>query len=858
MTSLRFQRLRELFDSASEIPASQRQTWLELHCGDEDPALLQELRSMLAADADPEAPLTEASLQLNRSLLAEAIPQSLYAGRVVGPYRIESLLGSGGMGQVFRAQRADGTVDQSVALKLIRPEAMSPEVMRRFRAERQALAQLTHPGICRFLDTGSDDTGAPYVAMELIEGEPLLSYAERHRLTIAQRIELLRAICTAVEYAHQNLIVHRDIKSSNVLVGADGQPKLLDFGIAKSLRGQVEHTRTSERFFSPLNAAPEQLRGDVVGVACDIYALGVLAYELLCGKPMFDFAGLRPGEVERLLLSVPPPIMSQRLREEDTALALSRGVASVAALRRRLAGDLDAIVARCLRKSPRERYAHVAQLSQDLANVLEGLPISIRGGERLYSLRKFVARHALATTLTSALAASLTLGLGASLIQSHRLEQQRNEAVSERTRAALALRLLQEAFIGADPAKVAGVDVSAKQILQSAKPRIEALRADDPIAYASLATTIGEIELGLGDDANAAETAGLAIDALNALNDRPATLLRRLLLLSAEANTGRNQIELARAALDQAMSMDAAGAQAVDLVLARGRLETFSGNAESATRLLREAFELTRSRPGDDDQASQAALRLAEAQAQQGDAATGLSTLQTLAERQQTAMSAGDPRLLITRLKIVEFKSRLKLSDEALAEAEALREEIMRLYGAESIMLARAESTLWDVLYVLEQDARAAEVIAHAEQIWHKQLGADHPRSVSATYNRAITLQQLPERQAEASAAYAAAIAAADRSYGRDSNISARFRLTYARFLEQTATPLQALQSLAPQQSQQFRHKWAPNYREEFDKTLGRLYDSAACQAADVAAIAYCRAAADYLRNVAVNAADGR
>ncbi len=340
----------------------------------------------------------------------------------IGPYQVLRLLGEGGMGRVYLAKRSEGPVSREVAIKLIRPDRAGAGLLARFEAERRHLAALDHPGICRFIDADSLADGTPYVVMEAVQGEPIIDYCQRHALALRERVELLRQLLAAVAHAHDRLLLHRDIKPHNVLVTAEGQPKLLDFGIAKSIEeAEASVTRTAERFFTPNASAPEQLLGQPAGVACDVYSLGALAFELLSGALPFDLQNLRAAEIERLILQVAPPLMSER---------------STQPWARDLRGDLDAIIATCLRKTPTERYRNVDALDAELQRWLEGRPVSARAPSWGYRSRLFVRRHRTAVGLSAALGLAIAVLGSAVLLQ---VQQSRDTAL-----------LLQNMFLSAE------------------------------------------------------------------------------------------------------------------------------------------------------------------------------------------------------------------------------------------------------------------------------------------------------------------------------------------------------------------------------------------------------------------------
>ncbi|MGH9464902.1 MAG: WD40 repeat domain-containing serine/threonine protein kinase, partial [Thermoanaerobaculia bacterium] len=415
----RWRRVAELFDSLTGLPAAERSAHLD-ELGIEDPALRSEVEDLLS-EADAVGLLDAPPAEVLATLLdelEEAIPEQPVGARI-GPYRLVEELGRGGMGVVYLAERVDGQFEQRVALKLVKRGLDTEEVLARFRRERQILARLDHRAIARLFDGGATEDGRPYFAMEHVVGEPITVYCDGRRLSIEERLKLFRRVCEAVHHAHRHLVVHRDLKPSNVLVTAEGDLKLLDFGVAKLLgsgeEGQAPPTltRVGLRAMTPEYAAPEQVLGNPVSTATDVYALGVVLYELLTGRRPYRLGRRFGAEAERTILEVEPerPSAVVEAQPEDpdrTAeeLARARGL-SPGGLRRRLTGDLDAIVLTALRKEPERRYGSAQGLGEDLERHLAGEPVTARPEGWAYRAAKFSRRHRAALAIVGAL-----LGLG--------------------------------------------------------------------------------------------------------------------------------------------------------------------------------------------------------------------------------------------------------------------------------------------------------------------------------------------------------------------------------------------------------------------------------------------------------------
>jgi len=350
-------------------------------------------------------------------------------GRSIGPYQIIAEIGRGGMGTVYRAVRVDGEFEVAVAIKVVRHGMNSDLVLERFRTERQIQARLGHPNITRLLDGGTTGDGLTYFVMEFIQGHPLTKYCDSRQLSITDRLKLFRKICDAVSYAHQNLIVHRDLKPDNILVTAEGTPKLLDFGLAKILEVSVEGsepTMTMVRMGTPAYSSPEQILGEPVGMATDVYSLGVVLYELLTGRRPYRLESLGWEETARVICerdaTRPSSIVVSKANSADETerISLARRT-TVDGLRKRLAGDLDNIVSFALRKDPARRYRSVDQLNEEIQNHLEGRPVKARGDSIAYKTGKLIGRHKLGFALVAAFSIMLIAASGAAVWQAHRL-----------------------------------------------------------------------------------------------------------------------------------------------------------------------------------------------------------------------------------------------------------------------------------------------------------------------------------------------------------------------------------------------------------------------------------------------------
>ncbi len=418
----------------------------------------------------------------------------------IGAYRVLRELGHGGMGVVYLAARADDQYRKRVAIKVIPAGATSQETVRHFRRERQILASLEHPNIARLLDGGTTTDGAPYIVMEFVEGESIDRFCERHDLSLAERLRMFLVVCGAVSHAHRNLVVHRDLKPRNILVTQDGEPKLLDFGIATVLNSELSGDSVGTRLaFTPEYASPEQIQNQSVSTAADIYSLGVVLYELLTRRSPYRLKTRTPSEIFQAVCEQQPDLPSAaagRTEAVATADAQTTGApdkapARRASVQRRLKGDLDTILLKALRKEPHQRYLSVEAFAEDLRRFLDGRPVAACRPTVAYRTGKFLRRHWLPTTAAAALALTLMIGSAALAVQARRLAQERDK--SERIAG-----FLTELFNVADPSRSRGNSVTAREILDEGVKKIDATLASDPLTRGDLLGTMGHVYEGLG------------------------------------------------------------------------------------------------------------------------------------------------------------------------------------------------------------------------------------------------------------------------------------------------------------------------------------------------------------------------
>ena len=489
MNPERWQRIEELFCTVVDRPVAEREAYLTQVCGG-DEELRREVLSLLARD------ISEDFIQNHIAGVAMSFspePRDDLTGNRIGPYRLTRLVGRGGMGAVYEAVRDDDQFQQQVAIKLIKGGMDSDFVRKRFVRERQILASLDHPYIARLFDGGATEGGLPYFVMEFVDGEPIIDFCRRRGLALDEKLKLFRDVCSAVQHAHQKLVVHRDLKPSNIMVTAEGTPKLLDFGIAKLLTpdpGEAgTRTATAVRLMTPDYASPEQVRGGQITTATDVYSLGVVLYELLTARRPYQFETYSPLAIERAICETEAPRPSESAREQTGAPAK---------LARQLAGDLDNIVLMALRKEPERRFQSVEQFSEDLRRYLSGLPIKARPDTFVYRAGKFVRRHRLAAVAATLVVLSL---LGGIIATSYAARQARAERDRANQAAATAQRVTQSfvsVFEVADPGRTQGIAITAKELLDQSAEKVTRELKDQPLVQAKLLDTIGGLYITLG------------------------------------------------------------------------------------------------------------------------------------------------------------------------------------------------------------------------------------------------------------------------------------------------------------------------------------------------------------------------
>jgi eukaryotic-like serine/threonine-protein kinase len=502
MNPERWKIIQSLFERALELDKTERQKFLDRECG-EDKELINEVNSLISAD--------EKGHSIFSGSAAEYIgfDEKNLNGKILGKYRVIKQIGTGGMGSVFLAERADGVFEQKVALKVVKPGMNSYEIIKRFEGERQILAKLRHINIASLLDGGISDIGLPYFTMEYVEGKPITEYCDEKNLNIEQRLDIFKKVCTAVLYAHQNLVIHRDIKPGNILVKEDGTVKLLDFGIAKVFEEDEDNkslTRTGLRVMTPEYASPEQVKGETVSTATDIYSLGLILYQLLSGYPPYEVNTTSALELERIICLTEPQKPStmitkiptsgrDSIQQTSSEVISGKRSTTVSKLRKRISGDLDNICLTAIRKEPERRYNSIAQLIHDIDNHLNGLPVSARKSTASYRTRKFITRHRTGVVVASI--AVLIIAI-VTTFYTMRLAAERDKAKLEAEKSKKVSEFLAGIFKVSDPEQSRGETITARELLDNGVKRIGTELSDQPEVLANMFGVTGNVYKSLG------------------------------------------------------------------------------------------------------------------------------------------------------------------------------------------------------------------------------------------------------------------------------------------------------------------------------------------------------------------------
>lgn len=772
----RFRAAMDLVDRMLDLPEDERQAVLR-ECTDGE--VRAEVERLLAADASDASLLSRPAGQKLPSALSEVARSNAGAapGHVVGPFRLVSLLGRGGMGEVWIAERVGADFEQRVALKLLHGGGEGEAAAARFRRERQILAKLAHPRIARLLDGGVTADGRPWLAMDLVRGLPLVDHCVARALDVDARLRLFVEVCDAVQFAHQNLVVHRDLKPSNILVDANGEPKLLDFGIAKLLEEDDESTALTagdERPMTPDYASPEQVRGDVVTTASDVWTLGAILHELLTGAR--PHRAPRKEGATRDAVTTRPSATIVAGADGKTTERRPAGLSPIA-LRRRLEGDLDAIVLKAMRPEPHERYGSVDALADDVRRHLVGAPVAARGGATSYLLRATLRRHRIAVGVALVVVAALAIGLVGTLWQARRAREEAKKAEKA-----------QEFLIGMlhafDPLEEGGKDLSQRDILMRGEARVAGDLGDQPEVQARLLRAFAETWYGLGEPKRAQSLAERALEIQRrVLGRRHAEVALTLVILgevSKEAATPPESIyALYAEAASIARETEGPGGGST-LARALGGMAMTKrqmGDLAEAERLFREALEIDRRIFGDEDNRTLV------------DMSNSANLLSTEGKFAEAAALEERMVVLFTKTRGEDFLNGLRVRRNLgrdlvelgrFAEAEALLRglvaKLTALFGERSVHLAPALRELARALDGLGRWPEAFATFDRAVDLSTEHEGPKSPFLTMDLWGKAEALRHAG-KAADAEALVRRALGIRVTS-GRDDVNAARMRIT--------------------------------------------------------------------------------
>ncbi len=667
-------------------------------------------------------------------------------GARAGPWRLLREIGRGGMGVVYLAERADGQFEQRVALKILKRGLDTDEILARFLRERQILARLQHPCIARLIDGGVTEDGRPFFAMEHVEGRPITEDCDARGATIEERLRLLRAVCEAVQYAHRSLVVHRDLKPSNILVTSDGEVKLLDFGIARLLRedggdggagGGAIRTSTGLRMMTPQYAAPEQVRGEPSTTATDVYALGLVLYELLAGRRPYVVPAGAAAEIERAIVDTIPVPPSRVAGLADAAAA--RGITEDR-LRRRLRGDLDAVVMTALRKEPDRRHPTAAALGDDFDRFLRGLPVWACRDTAAYRFRKFLGRHRAAAAAIALVALSVCVGVAATLWQARaaRLQARRAEAAKD---------FLVRIFEVSDPSQSRGETITARELLDRGAARVDERLERQPTLRAEMTGVLADVYERLGLYEQAEPLAQKSLDLWSSLRrpDDPevAEALRRQGVILIDRGRYAEAEEVLRRALAQrprsAGEVDARLAETLENLATALRSE---GKLPEAEALIRETLQMRRRIFGRDSpeiatSLNNLALMLRE-RGQFGEAEDFYR--QALAIRRRT-LGPDHPDVagtLNNLAALLRQRGRLEAAEGAAREAVAINR---KLFGDDNPNTIQSLNSLAAIVQSLGRYAEAETIDGDVLDFWRRHQGEQHPNALASLNNLASVLK---------------------------------------------------------------------------------------------------------------------
>lgn len=778
MSSAQWQRVKQIVAEALERAQTDRTAYLDAACGD-DATIRREVDSLLVSEPGaqaleqlPWADLTNPGSPVPPGREQPGTVTSRPAGDAgptvcassIGPYRVAQELGQGGMGAVYLAVRDDDEYRKRVAIKVLRRGMESDDIVRRFRNERQILAAIDHPHIAKLLDGSSTADGRPYFVMEYIEGKPIDEYCDSKRLSIVERLVLFHKVCSAVHFAHQNLVVHRDLKPGNILVTPDGTPKLLDFGIAKLLNPElfsqtVELTRFEVRLMTPEYASPEQVQGDPITTASDVYSMGVLLYELLTGHRPYRFRSRQVNEIARVICEQEPTTPStvvEKVEELTGSDGATRRITPESVsrtregtkerLRRRLKGDLDNIVLTAMRKEPQRRYASVEQLSEDIRRYLEGLPVKARKGTWAYKASKFVRRHRIGFT---AVVVFVSFLLGFSVVTA----RERRRAEREAAKARAVVEFLTSTLAAVDPRVALGTEPTVRGLLEEAEKRIDSKHGLPLGEEAAVRRTIAESRYQLGHFKEAEREFGRLLtapsiylgegdpDMVDALVGLAATQAELNKLKEAEGHA-RHAVELLSPVAHRPTERDVRAQNTLARVLL---LFGTSDRLKQADEVLTRAADLAGALPPDYPDRIASFELLAQLRLAQERFAEAEPLARENYATARRAFGAYHPATLQALNTLTSCLAALSRYSEALEMQRQHLDDLGRVLGEDHVRTLQARATLGSVLRRMDRFAEAKEVYKDLLSRQTRVLGERHPATLVTRHEMALLQKDLKD-----------------------------------------------------------------------------------------------------------------
>ena len=736
-----WQRVEELFHDAVDLPASEREAFLARECGS-DEELRRQVEELLSADLGSEAVVEEGVVA---AFEPEDDPQPTQAvPDRVGAYRVVREIGRGGLATVFLAERDDEHFRKSVALKVVRRGLDTEDVLQRFRYERQILARFEHANIARLLDGGTLPDGRPFFVMEFVDGQPIDVFCADRSLDLRTRLRLFREVCGAVSYAHRNLVVHRDLKPSNIFVTSDGEPKLLDFGIAKVLdtdegRATQLHTTEGLLLLTPEFASPEQVSGEMITTLTDVYSLGVLLYRLLTGIPPYELQGRRVAQIAHAVCHEQPRLPSSVIAPETLS---SAGIAAedCSRWRRSLRGDLDTVLLKALSKDPQRRYASVDELSEDLRRYMDGDRVLARPESLLYRWTKWVSRH---RGVVSALAAGAVVLAAVVVFYTVELRRQRDEARHQADRAERVSSLLVGMLEIADPDRTRGENVTARELLAGAVSRMELELRDQPEMKASLMELIGSVYGNLGLYEEAEPLLEQALASRRNLHGAPSLELAEVVAQLGNLRYLKGSYGSAENLFTDALQQRQAVRGDNDALIGRslndlGAVSQALGRWREAEALYRRALDIQRQTIGPDEKETlNTQANLATVLYQMGELEDAEVLCRETLERQRSTLGEKHPEVAVTENTLAATLVGQQRFDEATGLLEGLLERQRQLYGNEHPKISGNLTTLGVLFYNQRRFNRAEAMFREALEVQTELFGRRHHQVVTTLLNLA-------------------------------------------------------------------------------------------------------------------------